>query len=201
MDDALRTFDSVLREKPTNIVALIGKARILYARRQYPQALRQFQTVLKHSPNCDPDPRIGIGLCLWAMDYKEKAKMAWERSLEVVSPSQVLCFVPFIDPVVQNPSQWPAQLLLGLDAINSSKDEKLSEIERRQEFLLGTRFVEKAFNANQRNSAAANALCELLLRKGQHKKVRYNRRPVRVEAQRLMLQSGPQTCGAHSAVR
>ncbi|KAI0338297.1 TPR-like protein [Trametopsis cervina] len=152
MDDAFRTFDSILREKPTNIVALMGKARILYARRQYPQALRTFQTVLKYSPNCNPDPRIGIGLCLWAMDHREKAKMAWERSLEV------------------NPSQWPASLLLGLDSINCSKDEKLSENERRQEFMLGTRMVEKAFNTNQRNSAAANALCELVLRKGQPKR-------------------------------
>ncbi|KAI0084919.1 RNA polymerase II-associated protein [Irpex rosettiformis] len=151
MDDALRTFDGVLSKQPTNIVASLGKARIFYARRQYPQALRLFQNVLKHKPNCDPDPRIGIGLCLWAMDHKEKAKMAWERSLEV------------------NPDSWPAQLLLGLDAINSSKDENQSEVERRQEFLMGTRMVEKAFKANQRNSAAANALCELLLRKGQHK--------------------------------
>lgn len=85
MDDALRTFDGVLSKQPTNVVANLGKARILYARRQYPQALRLFQTVLKHKPNCSPDPRIGIGLCLWAMDQKEKAKMAWERSLEVVS--------------------------------------------------------------------------------------------------------------------
>lgn len=84
MDEALRTFESVLMEKPTNVVALTGKARILYARRQYPLALRTFQQVLKFSPNCIPDPRIGIGLCLWAMDNKEKAKMAWERSLEVV---------------------------------------------------------------------------------------------------------------------
>lgn len=73
---------------------------------------------------------------------------------------------------VQNPSQWSAQLLLGLEAINSSKNENQSEDERRQEFLFGTRLIEKAFNANQRNSAAANALCELFLRKGQHKRVR-----------------------------
>lgn len=84
MDDALRTFESVLSEKPTNVIALMGKGRILYARRQYAQALRAFQTVLKYSPKCLPDPRVGIGLCLWAMDHKEKAKMAWERSLEVV---------------------------------------------------------------------------------------------------------------------
>ena len=45
MDDALRTFDSVLSQKPTNVVALLGKARILFARKQYSQALKTFQTV------------------------------------------------------------------------------------------------------------------------------------------------------------
>lgn len=85
MDDALRSFDGILAQKPTNLVALLGKARILYARRQYPQALKLFQDVLKLNPDCLPDPRIGIGLCLWAMDYKAKAKAAWQRSLEVAS--------------------------------------------------------------------------------------------------------------------
>ncbi|KIP06107.1 hypothetical protein PHLGIDRAFT_107356 [Phlebiopsis gigantea 11061_1 CR5-6] len=152
MDDALRSFENVLASKPTNILALIGKARILYAKRQFPQALRIFQDVLRYNPSCIPDPRIGIGLCFWALDHKAKAKAAWERSVEV------------------NPSEWPAQLLLGLEAINSSKNENQSEEERRKEFLFGTRLIEKAFNANQKNSAAANALCELFLRKGQHKR-------------------------------
>ena len=30
MDDALRSFDAVLAEKPTNVVALLGKVRSLY---------------------------------------------------------------------------------------------------------------------------------------------------------------------------
>lgn len=59
----------------------------MYALRKYKEALRLFQDVLKHNPQCIPDPRIGIGLCLWAMDYKAKAKAAWQRSLEVVSSS------------------------------------------------------------------------------------------------------------------
>ena len=84
MDDALRSFDGVLAMKPTNVVALLGKGRIFYTRRQYPQSLRLFQEVLRLSPNCKPDPRIGIGLCFWALDYKAQAKAAWERSLEVV---------------------------------------------------------------------------------------------------------------------
>jgi RNA polymerase-associated protein CTR9 len=152
MDDAMRSFEGVLAEKPTNVVALLGKARILYARRSYPQALKLFQQILQLNPRCIPDPRIGIGLCLWAMDYKSKAKAAWQRSLEV------------------NPTDWPAQLLLGLESINASKTENLSEKDRAQAFLAGTKFVEKAFNANQKSAAAANALCELFLRKGSYKR-------------------------------
>ena len=84
MDDALRTFEGVLSEKPTNLVALLGKARILFTRRLYPQSLKLFQRVLELKPDCRPDPRIGIGLCLWQMDQRTKAKAAWQRSAEVV---------------------------------------------------------------------------------------------------------------------
>ncbi|KAF8124604.1 hypothetical protein EV363DRAFT_707857 [Boletus edulis] len=77
MDDSMLSFGGVLAEKPTNIVALLGKARILYARRSYPQALKLFQQVFQLNPSCVPDPRIGIGLCLWAMDHKVKAKAGW----------------------------------------------------------------------------------------------------------------------------
>ncbi|KAH7889009.1 hypothetical protein F5I97DRAFT_1804053 [Phlebopus sp. FC_14] len=152
MDDAMRSFEGVLAEKPTNVVALLGKARILYARRSYPQALKLFQQVLQLNPSCLPDPRIGIGLCLWAMDQKKKAKAAWQRSLEV------------------NPSEWPAHLLLGLESINASKAGNQSEQERAQAYLIGTKYVEKAFKMNQKSAAAANALCELFLRKSNFKR-------------------------------
>ncbi|KAL6301253.1 RNA polymerase II-associated protein [Sparassis latifolia] len=152
MEDALRSFEGILAEKPTHVIALLGKAKILYARRQFAQALKLFQTVLKLNPRCVPDPRIGIGLCLWAMDHKERAKVAWQRSVEV------------------NPSSWSAQLLLGLEALNASKNENQTEEERTNEIMLGTRLIERAFNANQRNSAAANALSEIFLQRGQYKR-------------------------------
>jgi RNA polymerase-associated protein CTR9 len=61
--------------------------------------------------------------------------------------------------------------LLGLEAINSSKIENQSEEERGYSFLTGTKLIEKAFNANQKSAAAANALCELFLRKGNYTRV------------------------------
>ena len=60
--------------------------------------------------------------------------------------------------------------MLGLEAINSSKNEALSEEERGHAFLTGTKLIERAFNANQKSAAAANALCELFLRKGNYKR-------------------------------
>ncbi|KAJ3507290.1 hypothetical protein NMY22_g16975 [Coprinellus aureogranulatus] len=152
LDDALRSFDGVLAEKPTNLVALLGKGRVLYAKRQYKDALRVFQDVLRYSPDCKPDPRIGIGLCLWAMDHKAKAKAAWQRSLEV------------------NPGEWAALLLLGLESINASKAEGISEEAKKQAFVAGTNMIQRAFQANNQNASAANALCEMFIRKGQQER-------------------------------
>ncbi|KAF5374557.1 hypothetical protein D9757_010165 [Collybiopsis confluens] len=151
MDEAMRSFDGVLAKKPTNLVALLGKGRILYLRRNYPQALQNFQQVLRYNPHCNPDPRIGIGLCFWSMNNKAKAKAAWERSLEL------------------NPSEWTVQLLLGLESVNASKDSHLTEEERTQLILTGTKMIERAFKANQKNASAANALCEIFIQKGSFK--------------------------------
>ncbi|KAJ7140486.1 RNA polymerase II-associated protein [Mycena crocata] len=152
MTDALASFNGVLEQKPTNLIALIGKGRILYAQRNFPEALKTFRRVLELNPQCLPDPRIGIGLCLWALGHKAKAKAAWQRSLDV------------------NPNEWPAQLLLGLEAINASKNDASSEAERTKSYTTGTKMVERAFKANQKSAAAANALCELFLRKGSHER-------------------------------
>ncbi|KAG8810480.1 hypothetical protein FRC17_002919 [Serendipita sp. 399] len=83
INEALSTFQDILQAKPTNVVALHGKARILYMQRKYREALQIYQRILRLSPNARPDPRIGIGLCLWQLGEKQKAKRAWERCLEL----------------------------------------------------------------------------------------------------------------------
>ncbi|KAF7305788.1 RNA polymerase II-associated protein [Mycena chlorophos] len=150
MNEALLAFNDILREKPTNLIALLGRGRILFAQRNYHEALKTFRRVLALNPHCMPDPRIGIGLCFWMLGHKAKAKAAWQRSLDV------------------NPDESPAQLLLGLEAVNASKNEALLESERAALYTTGTRLLERAFKANQKSASAANALCELFLTKGNH---------------------------------
>ncbi|KAJ3802188.1 RNA polymerase II-associated protein [Lentinula aff. detonsa] len=152
LDEALRSFEDVLATKPTNLVALLGKARILYMRRNFPQALQIFQQVLRCNPRCQPDPRIGIGLCFWSLNNKTKAKAAWERSLEL------------------DPLNWTALLLLGLESVNASKDGHLKEKDRTQFLFSGTKLIEKAFHVNQKSASAANALCEIFVQKGAFKR-------------------------------
>lgn len=91
MDMANRAFDDALKQTGgKNMFAVLGKARWWYSKGRYEKALECYQEVLKKKPDMIPDPRIGIGLCFWMLNFKEDAKMAWERSLELVGPSIIL---------------------------------------------------------------------------------------------------------------
>lgn len=152
VEDALKSFDFVLTKWPTNLVALMGKARILLLHRKHREALRLFQHVLQLNPNCKPDPRIGIGMCLWSLNFKDKARLAWQRSHEL------------------DPSDWSVNLLLGLYEYNASMTEEESDevIQRLVESSLSK--ITLAFKKNNKSAAASNVLAEILLRKGERGK-------------------------------
>ncbi|KAK9460004.1 uncharacterized protein V1516DRAFT_678623 [Lipomyces oligophaga] len=98
LDSALRVFDETLKSSAgaSNLIAYFGRARVLYSRGNYEEALRLYQQILVSRPNLKPDPRIGIGLCFWQLGFKDDAQMAWSRSLEL------------------DPENTSATLLLGL---------------------------------------------------------------------------------------
>jgi RNA polymerase-associated protein CTR9 len=90
LETAQKIFDDAIRNsRGGNMLALMGKARVLYARKRYDKALECYQEVLLKRPDMDPDPRIGIGMCFWMLGHKEDAKMAWERTLEIDPDSKV----------------------------------------------------------------------------------------------------------------
>jgi RNA polymerase-associated protein CTR9 len=65
-------------------MAVLGIARVLFSMGRYPEALKKYQMVLERAPYMnDPDPRIGIGCCLWQLGHRDDAKAAWQRALEV----------------------------------------------------------------------------------------------------------------------
>jgi RNA polymerase-associated protein CTR9 len=71
-----------------------------------------------------------------------------------------------IKHIHQNPTDWSTHVILGLDDINRSRDAKRPDEERAASYTSGTKHIEKAFRANNKNAAAANALSEFFLRKG-----------------------------------
>ncbi|KIW27408.1 uncharacterized protein PV07_07146 [Cladophialophora immunda] len=91
LKQALKCFDDALRaSEGRNMMAAIGRARTLYLQKQYGPALQVYQDVLAKMPGLtDPDPRIGIGCCLWQLGYQDRAKMAWERSLALNPESKI----------------------------------------------------------------------------------------------------------------
>ena len=86
LQQALKSFESASRVSAgRNMLAVLGKARVLFSLGRYPAALECYQEVLAKMPYLqDPDPRIGIGCCLWQLNYHAEAKQAWQRALDLV---------------------------------------------------------------------------------------------------------------------
>jgi len=85
-DIASKLYDDSLKKSGNdNMLALMGRARILFQKQKYEKALETYQEVLTRRPDMEPDPRIGIGMCFWKLNFREDAKGAWERVLELVS--------------------------------------------------------------------------------------------------------------------
>lgn len=107
MDEANRAFEQSARSGRTNLFALLGRARVLYTRRKYKEALACYQRVLSARPTLLPDPRIGIGLCFWQLGQREDAVYAWERSLELDAgnaAAALLCGIAHIHTAFENVS-------------------------------------------------------------------------------------------------
>jgi RNA polymerase-associated protein CTR9 len=88
---SLKSFEDAIRvSQGRNMMAVMGKARALFSMGKFADSLEQYQDALHKMPDMnDPDPRIGIGCCFWQLGYKEDAKAAWERSLEINSDSKI----------------------------------------------------------------------------------------------------------------
>ena len=134
LNNARQSFQEAARVSVNrNMMAVMGIARSLYSLGRYKEALASYQEVLSKMPQLqDPDPRIGIGCCLWELGFKEEAREAWERSLELDPDSKI------------------ATILLGLYYLNdsstySSKDPAFAPIYKKAM----TDYTQRAFKMDK----------------------------------------------------
>ncbi|KAJ1679655.1 protein required for normal CLN1 and CLN2 G1 cyclin expression, partial [Spiromyces aspiralis] len=85
-----------------------AKARVHYAKKQYPMALDIYQHVLTLRPYSKPDVRVGIGLCFQKLGMRDKARRAFLRAIEL------------------DPQNIGARVLLATSLLNSARDALLS---------------------------------------------------------------------------
>lgn len=109
---AAKCFDDAYRlSSGKNIMAMMGKAKAQFSLARYPEALHIYQQALERAPDLlDPDPRIGIGCCLWQLGHKEHAQAAWQRSLDLNAESKiahVLLGLHYLDQSSQYPTSDP----------------------------------------------------------------------------------------------
>ncbi|KAK0622896.1 hypothetical protein B0T14DRAFT_426322 [Immersiella caudata] len=88
---ALKSFDDAIRvSQGKNMLAVMGKARALFSLGKFAESLAGYQEVLLKMPDLvDPDPRLGVGCCWWQLGYKDDAKIAWERCLEITPDNKI----------------------------------------------------------------------------------------------------------------
>ncbi|KAF2231948.1 TPR-like protein [Viridothelium virens] len=131
---ASASFDSAIRADHRNMMAVMGKARAQFSLGRYADALQGYQMVLEQAPHVtDPDPRIGIGCCFWQLTFKDDAKGAWQRALEV------------------NPESKIANVLMGLYYLDQSSKYPLNDPHFAQIYKTAmTKYTQKAFKLDER---------------------------------------------------
>ncbi|CAJ0962172.1 unnamed protein product, partial [Mesorhabditis belari] len=83
MEQADEQFNFVVNTSPDNIPATLGRACIAFQKKDYKTALLHYKKALKLKPDCAPDVRLGIGHCLVRLGKLDKARIAFERCLEM----------------------------------------------------------------------------------------------------------------------
>ncbi|KAI3626487.1 hypothetical protein CBS9595_001848 [Malassezia furfur] len=179
-DNALagRLFDTLLQREPHHAVALLGKACVLLRAKQFLPALHLYQQALHVTLRMDqeadaaqdaslrwrgPDPRVGLGLCLWNLGRHDHARRAWRRAIDV------------------DASNAAPRLLLGVSLVNAAKSvralphgwygaytEHPEDAARRTAYAEGLVLLQSAWQLDKTNAMTAVALSAHLLSQTTH---------------------------------
>lgn len=71
---------------------MMGKACVAFGKKEYRTALLYYKKCLRLNPNCPADVRIGMGYCFARLGREDKARLAFERALEL-DPTNIAAVV------------------------------------------------------------------------------------------------------------
>ncbi|KAJ2501613.1 protein required for normal CLN1 and CLN2 G1 cyclin expression [Coemansia sp. RSA 1972] len=162
-DAALIQFNNALQLDSRNLAALLGKARALFGKRQYQQALHTYQQVLTQQPRGKPDARIGIGMCLYKLGHTNDARRALKRAVDVdatAAAPQILLAV-----IELNEAKRRFDLRISRDAGDPEKTGQVAE-EAGECLRRAMGSLQRAYELQPDNAAALIFLADRLTAKG-----------------------------------
>ncbi|XP_055546539.1 RNA polymerase-associated protein CTR9 homolog [Wyeomyia smithii] len=146
MEQADAQFNFVLNQSPSNIPSLLGKACIAFNKKDYRGALAFYKKALRTNPNCPAAVRLGMGHCFLKMNNQEKAKLAFQRALD-------------LDPQCVGALVGLAILKLNLHEPESNR--------------LGVQMLSKAYTIDSTNPMVLNHLANHFFFKKDYQKVQH----------------------------
>jgi len=146
MDQADAQFNFVLDQSPNNIPALLGKACISFQKRDFKGALVYYKKALRTNPDCPAEVRLGIGHCCFRLNRLEKARLAFERALEL------------------DPRCTGALVGLAILELNSKKADSIKN---------GVQLLSKAYSIDNQNPMVLNHLANHFFFKKDYTKVQH----------------------------
>ncbi|XP_046910876.1 RNA polymerase-associated protein Ctr9 [Dermatophagoides farinae] len=146
IDQADAQFTFVLNQYPNNIPSLLGKACINFNKKDYKTALTFYRKCLRVKPDCPANIRLGIGHCFYKLNQMEKAKLAFERALQL------------------NPQCVGALVALAIMELNKKTPDSIRN---------GVQMLSKAYSIDQTHPMVLNHLADHFFFKKDYAKVQH----------------------------
>lgn len=134
----------VLNQGNPCVQAYLGKACIAFNKREYKNALAFYRKALRLQPNCSPSVRLGIGHCFARLGNMQKARLAFQRALDL------------------DPDSVEALVGLAILDLNEKTQESIKQ---------GVQRLSRAYNLDPTNPMVLNHLADHFFYKKEYDKV------------------------------
>eukprot|EP00301_Raphidiophrys_heterophryoidea_P027440 c9659_g1_i1.p1 GENE.c9659_g1_i1~~c9659_g1_i1.p1 ORF type:complete len:1008 (+),score=284.05 c9659_g1_i1:410-3025(+) len=145
--DPLAYLETAMSSPSTCIPATLALACITFRDGNYQKALEYYSNVLRKHPRCPARVRLGMGLCFYRLKHFDRARAAFERTLE-------------LDPNC-------VEALVGLSLLHINNTEHSVPIRIREAVTL----LGRAFTIDSNNAMVLNHLCNYFFFKDDFEKV------------------------------